>query len=241
MDRGFARQFVLMEELTDELFRSEKAAYEKLIRTMSHEVNNTTSSVSSLLESCLHYREQIADGDREDFAKALGVAISRTGRMNQFMREFAEVVRLPAPNKQPTDLECLLKDVVFLLKRQSEERRVTWHWEVEPDFQAVQLDPAQMEPVFINIFKNALEAIGDDGTIFVRADRKNRRPFVAIRDTGGGIPPEVQKHLFTPFFSSKKDGRGIGLTFVREVLLRHGFDFTLENAGPCGAEFVVYF
>lgn len=241
MDRGFARRFILLDELTDELFRSEKGAYEKLIRTMSHEINNTTSAVASLLESCLHYREQIDEADRDDFAHALGVAISRTGRMNQFMREFADVVRLPAPNKQDVDVERLLRDVVFLLKGRPAERRVTWRWEIDPQFPPVRMDAAQMEQVFINVLKNSLEAMGEDGVVTIRAGRAGGRLFVAIRDDGGGIPQDVQDFLFTPFFSSKKDGRGIGLTFVREVLLRHDFDFTLENVEPGGAEFTVYF
>jgi signal transduction histidine kinase len=240
MDRGFARRFVLMEELTEELYRSEKAAYEKLIRMMSHEVNNTTTAVNSLLDSCLQYREQISENDRDDFAHALGVAVSRSGRMNRFMREFAEVVRLPAPNPQPTDLERLLADVVFLMKQQVGHRRIDWEWEMPDDLAPVSVDPAQMEQVFINVLKNAVEAVGDAGTITLGARPHNGALAVYIRDTGGGIPADVKDHLFTPFFSSKKDGRGVGLTVVREVLLRHGFDFNLENRVPSGAEFTIY-
>jgi two-component system nitrogen regulation sensor histidine kinase NtrY len=240
MDRGFARRFILMDELTEELHRSEKSAYEKLIRVMSHEVNNTASAVNSLLDSCLKYRDQIAPDDRDDFAQALGVAIGRTGRMNQFMREFADVVRLPAPSRQPTDVRRLLEDVAFLMKKQCEDAGVKWEWVVDPDVPPVNLDPAQMEQVFINIFKNAVEAIGRDGEIRVRLGRGNGRTFVGIRDTGGGIPDDVREHLFTPFYSSKRDGRGIGLTVVREVLLRHGFDFALENRNGGCAEFTIY-
>jgi nitrogen fixation/metabolism regulation signal transduction histidine kinase len=240
MDRGFARRFILMEELTEELYRTEKAAYEKLIRMMSHEVNNTTSAVNSLLDSCLHYREQIGERDRDDFAHALGIAITRSGRMNQFMREFAEVVRLPAPNPQPTDLKRLLEDVAFLMKRQVDDNSIDWVWDVPEDLPPVALDPAQMEQVFINIFKNAIEAVGADGTITVGVGPHNGGVVVTVHDTGGGIPADVQGHLFTPFYSSKKDGRGIGLTIVREVLLRHGFDFKLENREPGCAEFAIY-
>lgn len=240
MDRGLARRFILIDELTDELHRTEKAAYEKLIRMMSHEVSNTTGAVNSLLDSCLRYRDQLAAADRDDYAHALAVAISRTDRMNLFMREFAEVVRLPDPNKQPTDVQQLLEDVAFALKREAEERHVQWRWDVEPDFPPVRMDPIQMERVFINVFKNALEAIEDGGDIVVRMSTRGG-PLVAVRDSGGGIPFDVQSHLFTPFYSSKRDGRGIGLTLVREVLLRHGFDFSLENHENGGAEFTIVF
>jgi nitrogen fixation/metabolism regulation signal transduction histidine kinase len=241
MDRGFARRFVVMDELTDELHRSEKAAYEKLIRMMSHEVNNTVGAVGSLLNSCLNYGGQLAPGDRTDFADALGVAISRTGRMNQFMQEFAEVVRLPEPRRRPTDLAPLLEEIARLLRKESETRRVRWRWETEEGLPPVSLDPAQMEQVFINVCKNSLEAIGENGTITVRLGLDRGRPFAVLRDNGGGIPPEIRDKLFTPFFTSKQDGQGIGLTMVQEILLAHGFDFSLETEPPGHTTFTVLF
>src|SRR2546423_1502698 len=92
-DRGFAKSFFLIDEMTDELRRSEKAAYEKMIRMMSHEVNNSVGAVRSLLESSLRYAPQISDADRHDFEQALTVASARIGALNQFMRGFADVVR----------------------------------------------------------------------------------------------------------------------------------------------------
>src|ERR1051326_6594332 len=85
LDRGFPRHFILMEELTEELRQSEKAAYEKLIRLMSHEVNNTVGASNSLLYSCLNYTNQLNEEDRQDFEAALRVAISRTHQLNEFM------------------------------------------------------------------------------------------------------------------------------------------------------------
>lgn len=241
MDRGFARQFILMDELTEELRRSEKAAYEKLIRLISHEVTNTSSAVGSLMESCLNYSGQIDERDRNDFAEALSVAISRTNRMNKFIQQYAEVVRLPAPTIERCNISHLLDEVSRLLKDESERRRVAWLWDKGADLPHVDLDPIQMEQVLINICKNALEAIGAEGTITVHIDMEEGRPVLRIKDTGGGIPPEVQDHIFTPFYSTKKDGQGIGLTLVREVLLRHGFEYSLENVDRGAAEFSIFF
>ena len=100
MDRGFPRTCLMLEELTKELHASEKAAYEKLIRTMSHEVNNTSGAVISLLESCLVYGQQIGERDRADFESGIGVAAARTRHMNEFMKSFADVVRLAGPGAQ---------------------------------------------------------------------------------------------------------------------------------------------
>jgi nitrogen fixation/metabolism regulation signal transduction histidine kinase len=241
MDRGFARRFLIMDELTEELHRSERAAYEKLIRMMSHEVNNTAGAVGSLLQSCLTYAGQIDEADRDDFANALGVAISCTGRMNRFVHEFAEVVRLPAPRKRPTDLRPILEDVARLFREDCGVRRIRWDWDGIEELPSVEADPVQMEQVFINIVKNAVEAIGEDGAVGIRGGKDQGRPFLVIRDDGGGIPPEVREHLFTPFFTSKENGQGIGLTMTQEILLGHGFDFSLESDERGHTSFTILF
>lgn len=241
LDRGFARRFLLLDELTEELHRTEKAAYEKLIRMLSHEVGNTAGAVGSLLTSCLRYREQLEPDSRDDFAQALGLAIGRTGRLNRFMQEFAEVVRLPAPSRRPCDLRGLLEDTVFLLREQASDRGIEWRWEIEAELPPIALDPAQMEQVFLNVLKNALEAVGERGTIKLRLGLDRDRPFAAILDNGGGIPDEVRPHLFTPFFTSKRHGQGIGLTMVQEILVAHGCEFSLESTGDGWTEFRIRF
>jgi len=241
MDRGFARRFLVLDEMTEELHRSEKAAYEKLIRLMSHEVGNTASAVGSLLDSCLASARLLPEPERADYAGALGIAIARVGRMNEFMQGFAEVVRLPAPRRQPCDLRGLLEDVTGLFREDAGTRRVAWVWEVTGGPLLVSLDRGQMEQVLVNVVKNALEAIGTDGTITIRLGCNPSRPFTVLEDSGSGIPEDVRDQLFTPFFTTKPDGQGLGLTLAREVLLAHGFDFSLENAPGGGARFTILF
>lgn len=115
LDQGFRRDYILMEELTEELRQSEKVAYEKVIRLLSHEVNNSIGGVNSLLHSCLNYRDQLREEDRDDFENALQVAITRTDDLNAFMKSYAEVIRLPPPRLQPVDLRELLKDIELLM------------------------------------------------------------------------------------------------------------------------------
>jgi signal transduction histidine kinase len=93
-DRGFVKTFYLLEEMTEELRLSEKGAYEKLIRMMSHEVNNSVGAVRSLLESLLRYAPQVGEADRGDFTNALQVASARIDALNRFMAAFADVVRI---------------------------------------------------------------------------------------------------------------------------------------------------
>ncbi len=241
LDRGFTRDFLLIEELTEELRQTEKNAYEKIIRLMSHEVNNSVGSANSLLHSCLLYAEQLSEEDRRDFDQALQVVIARTQHLNQFMRNFADVFRLPLPAKQPCDARELLEQVVTLFKPEAAKRHINIVWEASQVLAPVALDRQQMEQVFINVFKNALEAIGAHGTITLHLGQQNQRSFVIIEDTGGGISDDARAHLFTPFFSTKENGQGIGLTLVQEILDQHGFEFSLESKAGEATQFTIWF
>ncbi len=241
LDRGFTRDFILMEELTEELRQAEKTAYEKVIRMMSHEVNNSVGSANSLLHSCLHYSDQLRDEDRQDFETAMSVIIGRTDQLSAFMRNFADVFRLPPPNLQPCDLRKLIAEVAFLFKAERERRRIDVRFEVEDQPGFVRLDRGQMEQVFVNVLKNAIEAIGEDGRVTVRLGQQAGRSFVVIEDTGGGISPAARANLFTPFFSTKGNGQGIGLTLTQEILDQHGFEFSLDSPVGGPTQFTIYF
>ncbi len=240
MDRGFQRPFLLLDELTEELHRSEKTAYGKLVRMMSHEVNNTVGAVNSLLQSSLTYSSQIQAADSDDFQNALNVAITRNTRMNEFMQGFADVVRLPEPKLRPYNIQALLEDIVILIHEKFEKQRIELLWRIEEEMALVALDPSQMEQVFINIFQNAIEAIGTDGQVTIKISKQSNRPFIAIQNSGPPIPPDALEQLFTPFFTTKADGQGIGLTMVQEILLAHEFNFSLMNRAEGGCEFVIY-
>ncbi|HVR96336.1 MAG TPA: ATP-binding protein [Thermoanaerobaculia bacterium] len=240
-DRGFARSFFLLEELTEELRASEKAAYGKLIRMMSHEVNNTVGAVGSLLDSFRGYAGQLGEEDRDDFREALSVAIARMERLGVFMSGFAEMVRLPEPDLRPADLRRLVDEILLLLRPELERRRIACEWEHAEPVPPIPMDRNQIEQALVNVLKNAIEAIGEEGRIRLRLETEGPRPVLAVRDTGPGIPADVEPLLFTPFFSTKRDGRGLGLTVVREILARHGFDFGLKNAPGGGAELRIRF
>jgi nitrogen fixation/metabolism regulation signal transduction histidine kinase len=241
LERGFPCSFILLEELTEELRRSEKAAYEKLIRMMSHEINNSIGASGSLLESCLNYKEQLREADRPDFETALTVARSRLNHLDSFTQSFVDVIRLPQPELRPCDLRELLEDIAFLMKPECERRRIRWAWEVREALEPVAMDKNQMEQVFVNVLKNAVEAIGENGTITIRLGKKAGRGYVTVEDTGCGISAEVRANLFTPFFSTKKNGQGLGLTVVQEILTRHHFDFSLEALPGQPTQFSIYF
>lgn len=241
LDRGFSKDFILIEELTEEIRQSEKSAYEKIIRIMAHEVNNSIGAANSLLHSCLNYKSFLPDENKEDFETALNVAISRADHLNQFIRRFADVVRLPNPRIEDCDVKILLENITNLMKIKLDEKNIKITWDIQEKLPLIPMDKSQMEHVFVNIFKNSIEAIEKDGIITIHLGVSDGRNFAAIEDTGSGIPPEILKDVFSPYFSTKENGYGIGLTMVQEILTRHKFEFSL-NSHPGGpTKFVIYF
>jgi nitrogen fixation/metabolism regulation signal transduction histidine kinase len=241
IDRGFHRNFILIEELTEEIRHSEKSAYEKLIRMLSHEVNNSVGAVSSLLTSCLHYTGQIGEDDRADAENALHLSIRRLAGLNEFMRGYADIVRIPDPTVREQDIIQTALSCAELFRTECTQKEITWIWEIPEYYPLVRIDRIQMEQVFVNVFKNALEAIGARGTITVRFRPRNGGYSLVVEDTGKGLPDEVRMNLFTPFFTTKENGRGIGLTVVREILTRHGFEFGLESSPGGPTQFSIVF
>jgi nitrogen fixation/metabolism regulation signal transduction histidine kinase len=239
IDRGFPRSFLLIEEMTEELRQFERAAYEKLIRVMSHEVNNSVAASNSLLHSSLAYAGDLQPKNRLDFEQAIGIVIERTEQLGSFMRRFADVFRLPPPLPRSTDLLPILQGIVRLLSSNPNARGVRWVWEVDQDSCVVEIDRGQMEQALLNILKNAVEAIDGDGTVTIGLTAAGGRTTLTIDDTGPGISAEAQTNLFTPFFSTKPNGQGIGLTLIQEILSAHGFQYGIERTPRGTTQFAV--
>jgi nitrogen fixation/metabolism regulation signal transduction histidine kinase len=239
LDRGFKQHFILIESLSEEIIKSERKSYENVIRMMSHEVNNSVGAVNSILNSSLDFFNNMT-GDQSDFADAIRIAIRRNQHLNKFMSNFAEVVHIPEPVRSKTDLHKVIQDVKTLVSSDYQDKKVNWSWELTDGEFVIDSDIHQMEQVLVNILKNALEAVEDNGNITIITGTEPVKKLI-IRDNGRGVSPEIRDRIFSPFFSTKKTGQGIGLTLVREILLNHGFSFNLETNSEGCTDFSIMF
>ena len=236
IDRGFVRAFVMIEEMTLEILNAEKQSYAKVIRMMAHEVNNSIGAVNSILDTSFQMEQDA------EVAHALKVAMERNDHLNYFMRNFADVIRLPEPRKEAFDLNTLIKKVAILMAFKVKEMNIDFDFDLSPSEFIIDADMGQMEQVFINIIKNAIEAIDhSNGVILFKTDAVNQQ--IAIVDNGAGIPKDKESLLFSPFFTTKSTGQGIGLTLIRDILTNHGYDFSLisERRSSMETVFRIYF
>lgn len=225
IDRGFAHPFYLIESLTSDVMKAEKKAYEKVIRMIAHEVNNSVAGIASTLDTVNDALQTI--DDTEDLQEVMKVCIERSFSMSRFITNFADVVKIPEPQLE----EVSLNDRVFACKRFMENvcqsRNINLQMNLCEENPTVSIDTSLFEQVLINIIKNAAESIGEKGCITIRTSISPL--MLEIGDTGQGISKETETMLFTPFFSTKPNGQGIGLIFIREVLMKHNCNFSLRT------------
>ena len=150
------------------------------------------------------------------------------------MRRSADVFQLPAPLREPVVLVELLEPIVRLQRANPGANGVIWRWDVPDRRVEAAVDRVQFEQALVNIVKNAVEAVGPGGVVTLRVAVSAGSPVVVVADSGPGLSADAQANLFTPYFSTKPNGQGIGLTLVQEILVAHGCDFTLESepGGP---------
>lgn len=231
IDRGFHHPFYLIERMTEDVMRAEKRAYEKVIRMIAHEVNNTTAGITSTLDTVEEALS--AEEGMQDIRDVMRVCIERCFSMSRFITRFADVVKIPEPSLVPTKLNELASACKQFMEGMCSDRNIILRLECDPDAGTVRLDVSLFEQVLINIIKNAAESIehAPEGTI--RQGEIIVRTLVPagieVIDNGPGISKETEAKLFTPFFSTKPNGQGIGLVFIREVLTRHSCIFSLQT------------
>lgn len=253
-DHGFKHPFYLIESLTKEVLEAEKAAYGKVIRVISHEVNNTVAGVTSTLDTV---KSSLSDGAavqnsgvlgpaaqnsnakgvvahgaavQNSVADALQACTDRCMSMSNFITRFADVVKIPQPILQPADLNKVIENERLLLENMCSSRGVKLSFNLDRNKFNVMLDVPMFEQVLTNVVKNSVESIkvgSDDGTVAIKTDASLK--LLEISDNGAGISKDIEQKLFTPFYSTKPNGQGIGLMTISEILTRHHFDFSLRT------------
>ena len=217
LDRGYQHPFFLIESLTSEVMKAEKVAYEKVIRMIAHEVNNNVAGIVSTLD--LIGEELHSDTSKE----ALDASRERTQKMAEFVTRFANVVKIPEPQLTLCDLSEEVEACHSFLEGLCQTHHIHLTFHLTDEAIPVHLETTLFQQALVNIVKNAIESITDKGEITITTVPKT----LTITDNGRGISPEVAQHIFTPFYSTKPQGQGLGLLLIRDILTKHGCTFTL--------------
>ncbi len=229
-ERGLPLQLLVLSDLTQPLREQELQAWQRLVRVLGHELNNSLTPVKSIAGSLTSMiaREELPDDWRDDMRRGLAVINTRSDALSRFIGAYARLAKLPRPQFQAIEVSGWVHRVAAL------ETRVKVEIESSPEM-AVQGDPDQLEQVLINLLRNAAEASLETGG-GVRVGWVRNGSAMEVRVTDDGLGLSNTGNLFVPFFTTKPGGSGIGLVLSRQIAEAHGGSLTLENrAGAHGS------
>lgn len=224
---SFGRDYyvILLDSIQKVIEKKEKQAWINLMKVISHELMNSLTPIRSLSQS-LHdimSQEQLDPEDFEDIRQSLSTIVNRSNHLQFFVENYRKLTMLPTPEKQPVDLNKLIAECLLVMRPMLQQQYIEISNSVDiPGM--VLADKKQIEQVIINLLTNSIHALSEneDKKIFISSSLENSRVFITISDTGKGIEKQIRDKIFLPFFTTRKDGAGIGLTLSKNIIEAHG-------------------
>ena len=252
--QGQERKIITLQSIHEVLLNKEQQAYKRLTHVLTHEIANSITPLASIAQTCQGLMPEklnfIDDDNKQDLQLALTTLASRTEHLGEFIASFRQISSLPMPNLEPTKIEPILDRIRALLQQQLTMHHISLDIDIRSQ-QLVMLDSAQIEQVLINLVKNAIEAVQSRTTqqrslgeidsvsgqvILTVAQNNDQQLYVEVADNGPSVAKHIVDMIFVPFFTTKHQGSGIGLSLSRQIMVNHGGDLIYVRS-PKGACF----
>lgn len=239
------------QDIRREVEKAETEAWQRLTRVLRHEILNSLTPVTTLAHTLGHMifvpgSEEVRNQEEiqqrnHDIKEAIGLIQKRSEGLMNFVQTYREVTRPPQPQWEQVTICPMLADICQLFSRRFAEAGVSLTSSCFPEEMVAEADPSMLEQVLINLVLNAKEAIGDSGGKIQLAAGMNARKQIeiSVTDSGPGISPEIEPEIFTPFFTTKSEGSGIGLSVSRQIMIAHGGELLLMQDKKVGTRFVM--
>jgi two-component system, NtrC family, nitrogen regulation sensor histidine kinase NtrY len=236
-----------LQNITSELAEREMEAWQQLVRVLTHEIMNSITPITSLAGTSRRLLEsgQVkAGGDLSDLSSAIATIERRSEGLLRFVEAYRSLTKVPRPKFQIVRIDDLLSRIARLIANHPNAGGVAVSVECNPASLELTADPDLIEQVLINLATNAVQALEglSDARIELSAHINERgRVIIEVHDNGSGISPEALESVFVPFFTTKKDGTGIGLSLSRQIMRLHKGDISAVSHPGEGATFVLRF
>ena len=216
---------VLLDSIQNVIEKKEKEAWVNLMKVISHELLNSITPIRSLSQNLqdLVQQETISDEDLDDMKSSVATMLRRSDHLQQFVESYRKLSMLPSPKKEKTELLKMIKNGFQIMTPIFKKEQIEVINTIAFDCW-LNVDMQQMEQVLINLLTNCIYALADTEKkqIVISAEAKEKRIFIMITDNGKGIEKEIESKIFLPFFTTRKEGAGIGLTLSKSVVEAHG-------------------
>lgn len=238
--RGQKFTLVSIQNIQSELEEKEMEAWQNLIRVLTHEIMNSVTPISSLastahslLELEFDAEKKISDETIKDVRDAVQTIEKRSKGLLHFVESYRKLTRIPRPNFQIFEVAALFDRVTQLMNMHIADAKITFKSGIEPENLELTADAELIEQVLINVLLNAIDAVRNlnhpEIELVSRIDERGRA-IIQVIDNGPGIPKEVQEKIFIPFFTTKKNGSGIGLSLSRQILRLHRGTISVQSS-----------
>jgi two-component system nitrogen regulation sensor histidine kinase NtrY len=246
-------KLISLQNIQSELEEKEMEAWQNLVRVLTHEIMNSVTPISSLSdmveEDLGKHLERNSDqpvtkDQLEDIHLSLKTISKRSEGLINFVKEFRSLAMVPKPRMSDINLKDLLDELCQLHKKEMADANIQVIMNVNPHDLSIHADKSQIEQVVINLIKNAMQAFDrpENRILEVKAYQNDKqRTIISVKDNGTGIDPEALEKIFIPFFTTKKNGSGIGLSLSRQIMRQHQGSLTVKSTVGEGTEFFMRF
>ena len=250
--RGEEFKLVSVQNIQSELEEKEMDAWQNLIRVLTHEIMNSVTPLSSLANTVeVNLVDNIEDNvpiekeELEDIYLAVQTIKRRSEGLIRFVSDFRNLTRIPEPKIQEIEIQKVIDHIKVLLSHDMKARKIDFVISISPKTLKIHVDKELIDQVLINLIQNAMHALEEnegEKLIIVNAFlNEYGRPTMKIRDNGSGIDEEALGKIFIPFFTTKKQGSGIGLSLSKQIMRKHGGAITVRSVIGEGTEFTLRF
>lgn len=216
---------ILLDSIQRVIEKKEKEAWINLMKIISHELMNSLTPIRALSQNLLHIvdQESLEEDDFDDIKSSISTIINRSDHLQVFVENYRKLAMLPTPTKQMTPINSLFEDCLRIMSPILKAENIELINDIHSS-RSIMIDKNQMEQVIINLITNSVYALKEknEKKMYLSSYTENNRFFISISDNGKGIDPEIQDKIFLPFFTTRKDGAGIGLTLSKNIIEAHG-------------------
>ncbi len=244
---------ITIQDINDELDKKETDSWIKLIRVLTHEIMNSVTPITSISESILGYfkdekgivmADEIDKNKIYNAAKGLEVIKNQGNDLMSFVQSYRSFLNVPAPDKELIKVEPLLEKIKVLASQEKGFETISFDLISKAEDLEIYADQKLITQVLLNLSKNAIQALKETANAqlqFISGINEKGKKYIIIRDNGPGIPPEIMNQIFVPFYTTKNEGTGIGLSLSKQIMHLHGGTLTVYSITNKETSFTLLF
>ncbi|WP_109301837.1 PAS domain-containing sensor histidine kinase [Aquimarina sp. AU474] len=244
---------ITIQDIDSELDKKETDSWMKLIRVLTHEIMNTVTPITSISESILNYYinekgtiplEELDESKIRLTAKGLEVIKEQGKDLMSFVQSYRSFLSVPNPDKEIINVKKLLEKIKVLINPETDIPKISIHYINSEEEIEIFADEKLITQVLINLSKNAIQALNgvEDGKVMLTSGTTDKgKKYISVSDNGPGISPEIMSQIFVPFYTTKNDGTGIGLSLSKQIMHLHGGSLTAHSTPYEETSFSLFF